>query len=140
MDTATYTPSTGLSTVNPAVALPSGPVMPPAAVSRILAQFQRDQLAGFIEVAIGLLDVADGDSDTEANGDELDGNPAEDEFAQMVSDGPGCPISDPAGQCDEDGINTGSGQRMPVDTGSGCVLSDDDFGFRLSRSRVSLAN
>jgi hypothetical protein len=34
---------------------------PPAAISRLLARFDREQLAGFIEVAIDLLDVAAGD-------------------------------------------------------------------------------
>ncbi len=47
---------------------------PPAAVSRVLATFDRDQLAGFITVAIDLLDLADGDTDLEPNGDELDGS------------------------------------------------------------------
>lgn len=40
---------------------------------RILARFNRDQLAGFIEMAISLLDATDGDPDVEANGDEMDG-------------------------------------------------------------------
>lgn len=35
------------------------------AVARILSQFERAQLAGFIEVALGLLDIADGDPDLE---------------------------------------------------------------------------
>ncbi len=37
---------------------------------------------------------------------------------------------DPAGQCDEDGINTGSNvfwQHGQSFAGPGCVLSDDDF-------------
>jgi hypothetical protein len=45
---------------------------PPAAVSRVLATFDRDQLAGFVAVAIDLLDLADGDTDVELNGDEED--------------------------------------------------------------------
>ncbi len=43
---------------------------PMPAVARILAGFQRDQLAGFIEVAIGLLDIAEPDADLEDNGDD----------------------------------------------------------------------
>ena len=39
------------------------PPMP--AVTRILAQFDREQIEGFIEIAIGLLDIADGDPDAE---------------------------------------------------------------------------
>jgi len=37
---------------------------------RILARFNRSQLAGFIEVAISLLDATDEDPDVEPNGDE----------------------------------------------------------------------
>lgn len=78
------------------------PPMP--AVVRILSQFDRPQLAGFIEVAIGLLDTLDGDPDIEANGDELDGANGEDEafygtggIAWAELSGAGCPISDPGG-------------------------------------------
>ena len=39
------------------------PPMP--AVTRILSQFDRDNLAGFIEVALALLDLAEGDADME---------------------------------------------------------------------------
>jgi hypothetical protein len=38
--------------------------VPPAAISRVLARLDREQLAGFIEVAIELLDVAAGDPDS----------------------------------------------------------------------------
>lgn len=62
--------------------------VPPAAVSRLLARFDRAALAGFIEVAIELLDLADGDADLEPNGDEADGTPrAEDEFHPHERDG-----------------------------------------------------
>ncbi|MEP7350679.1 MAG: hypothetical protein ABI668_12130 [Sphingorhabdus sp.] len=60
----------------------SGPVTLPAhfapmpAVMRTLAQFDRTSLEGFISVAIGLLDVVDGDPDTE---DNRDGEPTGDE-------------------------------------------------------------
>jgi hypothetical protein len=64
------------------------------AVARILSQFDRPKLAGFVEVAIGLLDAMDGDADEEANGDELDGSSAEDEFTRHEPNGPGCPIAD----------------------------------------------
>lgn len=78
------------------------PPMP--AVVRILSQFERPQLAGFIEVAISLLDTLDGDPDVEANGDEIDGTNGEDEAfygtggnAWAGPSGAGCPISDPGG-------------------------------------------
>lgn len=54
--------------------------VPPAAVSRVLATFSREELAGFITIAIDLLDLVEGDPDLEPNGDELDGQPSEDEF------------------------------------------------------------
>lgn len=42
---------------------------PPAAISRILSHFSRDQLEGFVAVAIDLMDVLDGDTDLEDNND-----------------------------------------------------------------------
>lgn len=87
------------------------PAKPPRipAVTRILAQFERPQLEGFISVAISLLDAIDGDPDEEVNGDELDGNPAEDEFMYHGGYGPGCPVGDPGedehdAERDADGI------------------------------------
>jgi len=47
---------------------------PPAAVSRVLATFDRRELEGFIAVAIDLLDLADG------NADEEDATDLEDDF------------------------------------------------------------
>ena len=77
--------------------------IPPAAVSRVLASFSRDELSGFIAVAIDLLDLAEGDTDLEPNGDELDGSLGEDDWhpAGLAFAGPGCPISDPGG-CQHD--------------------------------------
>lgn len=43
---------------------------PPAAITRVLATFNRTQLAGFIAVAIDLIDLADGDADAEDNADD----------------------------------------------------------------------
>jgi hypothetical protein len=75
------------------------------AVTRILSQFERPQLEGFISVAISLLDALDGDPDEEANGDELDGSSAEEDIPTISGDGmfngPGCPIAD-AGECNAD--------------------------------------
>jgi hypothetical protein len=80
--------------------------MPPApAVMRILGKFDRQALASFITVAIELLDVVDGDSDTEPNGDEQDGQPSEDEFmihSLAAGGGPGCLIADPDKAVDDD--------------------------------------
>jgi hypothetical protein len=55
------------------------------------------------EELIETLDALHGDSDLELNGDELDGNNAEDEVLHTYHGaGPGCPISDPGG-CEHDG-------------------------------------
>lgn len=79
-------------------ALPAiiGPALPPAPVTRILLRHSRTEIEGFISVAISLLDLADGDPDAEED--------------------------DPAGACDEDGINT----YFPDAFGPGCIISDDD--------------
>jgi hypothetical protein len=80
---------------------------PAAAISRVLATFDRDQLAGFIEVAIGLLDVADGDPDLEEDDDP--GQSTEDEISYgnpgFGARGPGCAISDPDVARDDFGID-----------------------------------
>jgi hypothetical protein len=70
---------------------------PPAAITRVLAAFNRKTLEGFITVAIDLLDFAAGDPDMEANGDEEDGTRGEDDFGfHSARDGlAGCPVSDP---------------------------------------------
>ncbi|WP_188446140.1 hypothetical protein [Sphingomonas psychrolutea] len=62
-----------------------------------MSRFDRDQLAGFITVAIDLLDLAESNSDLEPDGDELDGNNSEDDFMHHGHWGPGCPIADPGG-------------------------------------------
>ncbi len=75
------------------------PAVPPAAISRVLATFDRAQLEGFIAVAIDLLDLADGDPDLEEDDDP--------------------------GQCTEDEINTNLQAR--IGGGSGCTISDSDL-------------
>lgn len=72
---------------------------PMSAVARILSQFDRGKLEGFITVAIGLLDSMDGDAEAE----EI---LTEDGFIDANSvigyAGPGCPGGDPGG-CEHDG-------------------------------------
>jgi hypothetical protein len=75
-------------------AFPALPPMP--AVARILSRFDRDQLAGFIAVAIDLADALDPDPDFEDD--------------------------DPTGQCDEDGINTNYLRTWSL--GAGCPYSE----------------
>lgn len=71
------------------------PAAPPPmpAVVRILSRFDRPKLEGFIAVAIGLLDVLDGDPDLEnATGAE---DAFEDHEERFGYDGPGCDVADP---------------------------------------------
>lgn len=73
----------------------------------LLERHSAQEISDAIEVLIDVLDALGGDPDLEDD--------------------------DPAGQCDEDGKNTGGaefwmhGQSF---AGPGCVLSDDDFGAR----------
>lgn len=88
---ATHAPSTGAPTR--ATSIP----VPPPAITRVLSRFDRDQLAGFIAVAIDLLDLADGDADRE--GDDAD---AEDDDPDTgVEDHPDG--FDPEQDCEHDG-------------------------------------
>lgn len=70
--------------------------LPSTAILRVLRQHSRNELSGFIAVAIDLLDFADGDSDTE------DATDAEDDFALSTQaigyavHTPGCPASEAA--------------------------------------------
>jgi hypothetical protein len=75
------------------------PGMAPAApLLRLLSRFDRQKVEAFAEISIALLDLIDPDSDLEDD--------------------------DPAGQCDEDGINTDLERAF---SGSpGCAISDND--------------
>ena len=66
-------------------ALPQIPPMP--AVARILARFERDQLAGFIAVALDLLDTIDGDPEAEDNADReaTDGDGSDQAWVEWTS-------------------------------------------------------
>jgi hypothetical protein len=76
---------------------------PPAAAGRIAASLlnrhSAHEIADAVEVLVDVLDLIGGDSDVEANGDELDFNGAEDDFEDYplshTDMGAGCPISDP---------------------------------------------
>lgn len=56
------------------------------------------------QILIARLDRADGDTDLECNGDELDGTGGEDDFCDHhhLHYGPGCPVSDPDAAVDDD--------------------------------------
>ena len=89
--------------------------VPPTAISRVLARFDREQLAAFVSVAIDLMDLTDTDADLEANGDELDSSLGEDDFAPQGAPihlgGPGCPLSDPDMAVDDHGCDTPEDDR-----------------------------
>lgn len=110
------------------------------AVFRILSRYDRDQLAAFITVAIDLMDLSDGDSDTEADDrggetlpvpdafelpieddsvedSDFEETDAEDSFvlstnALRLGRGPGCEVSDPGGSAfgEDDEEDDPSGQ------------------------------
>ena len=127
---------------------------PVPAVLRILSRFDRQQLHGFIAVALDLADAMDGDPDLETCAVEDDGTP----MPKEIDFGPGCEVSDsgenawiewdqmrgsqkrgpnlvqdheddeeddPAGQYDEDYY---TGPAKPG-YGPGCTISDDDHGI-----------
>lgn len=104
-------------------ATPHPAALPPMpAVARILAQYDRDKLASFIEVAIGLLDTLDGDPDVEMTG-------LEDDFMEHAADGPGCPIAD-SDHCAAGDDKGGSIDHTGFDGAAGDPddLEDDDPG------------
>jgi hypothetical protein len=62
---------------------------PPAAVSRVLASFDRAQLAGFVAVAIDLLDLAAGDPDFEDDDADVENDDPLEEDDLPEDDDPG---------------------------------------------------
>lgn len=72
-------------------------IAPAPVVMRILGRFDRPTLEAFLSVAIDLLDTMDGDPDAED--------------------------ADPAGQCDEDGVNTDFAV-LRYTNGAGCEIGD----------------
>ena len=109
-----------------------GPGAPPPAVMAILSRFDRDQLHGFIAVALELVDTLDGDPDLE-DSDE-DGQCSEDEISTNLhaqwGEGAGCGIGDPGeqddhGGCEHDGTEPEEGTYAVygVDQSKGPILS-----------------
>lgn len=78
--------------------------LPLALISDAIPRLSRDALEGLVEDLIDRLDRADGDPDIEPNGDELDGSgTAEDDYQPGYDNvRPGCPISDPPEEDDQD--------------------------------------
>lgn len=113
--------------------IPTSPPMP--AVARILSRFDRQQLEGFLSVAIDLLDFADGDPDAE-NATNLEDDFVLTDNALHSDTGPGCAISDrDAGAYVEWSTMRGSQKRGPNllagqeddedDDQDACLAADD---------------
>lgn len=81
----------------------------------------RPLLARMVARMIDRLDQIDGDPDLEGQHDEDHLTTA---FFLVDRGGPGCPIADPYGQCDEDEISTELG-RVLAWRGPGCPIADD---------------
>jgi hypothetical protein len=99
--------------------------IPPAPVLAILSRYKREDIEAFIAVAIDLLDLSDGDPDCE-DATDLEDDHSLSPDASAFGDGPGDALTDPGGQCDEDGINTSLVRARHG--GPGCQISDGDSG------------
>lgn len=106
---------------------------PPVAISRVLSRFTREELEGFVAIAIDLMDMADGDPDAEI------GNDAEDDFQlspmalDYVADVPGCPITEPdaVGYLEWDSrgrhkLSSAGGERLARDAYGNIAYEDDE--------------
>ena len=95
-------------------------------IAQAVPRLTRNELAALTERLIERLDELDGDADAE------DATDIEDDFAISPGgllnayDGPGCFLSDPGGQCDEDDHNTRL--LFAFNAGPGCSISDSDMG------------
>ena len=90
-------------------------------------QIPLKQIAAAAQALIDLLDAAGGDADLEPNGDELDGDRAEDEFGDLLTyaAGAGCPISDPP---EEDAEDCSGFEDEPLFDRSQCAMLNRMFG------------
>ncbi|KQS04520.1 hypothetical protein ASG11_09885 [Sphingomonas sp. Leaf357] len=76
-----------------------------APMLRVIPSLSRPMLSRLTERLIERLDEIDGDDDLEPNGDERDGENAEDDFWSHWLDHhaqPGCPLADPGEDDDPD--------------------------------------
>lgn len=105
--------------------------VPPAAVSRVLASFDRDQLAGFITVALDLLDLADDHEDVADFCPRKDGLPGDPADAEPDDDGKGdvsWPEWQTRGRHKLVDKQTGFHEPMARADGAGISLEDDEDG------------
>jgi hypothetical protein len=115
------------SALQGAFASPFVTEIPPAVVMRLLSRYEREQLAGFIAVAIDLLDLGDGDTDVEGECSEDEISRCPDMGAQFLPGGPGCNISDGGDTAWIEWHNMrGSQKRGPNITGNPVGVFDED--------------
>lgn len=104
----------------------------------LLERHSAQEIADAIEVLIDVLDALGGDPDLEDNNDREASDGDDKDFswpksgAEVRNDMLGVygrseddEDDDPAGQCDEDGVNTAF--QVLAQEGAGCVISDEDF-------------
>lgn len=114
---------------------PAAPDPSMIALARALGGFPLAKLATFVEVAIGLFDAIEGDTDRELDDDRDDFSLAEDEPLGLNSleHGPGCPLADPP-EVDDGDTSGDEGEpdfrrrRWHRSYGAGCMISDPDYG------------
>lgn len=87
--------------------------LPAVIALSLIPSLPRPHLERLVQQLIDRMDDTDGDTDVEANGDEMDGGNAEDDFGVPANWllGPGCPISDPDGGDDEDREDEGQSEQ-----------------------------
>ena len=107
----------------------------------MIPSLPRPVLERLAQSIIDHLDETDGDSDVEANGDELDGDGAEDDFMDHGENWKqelGCPVSDPGGYSIGEG---GDPRRLPPPTYDGedqsIIILPAPKGIEPTRYRVS---
>ena len=120
----------------------SFPAPPLAAVALLLNKHSPHEIAEAVEIMIDVLDMIGGDHDADAEDDdpaEPTGDEADASWTEFhtrgrhkLAGGMSEPFhaqedaeeDDPAGQCDEDGVNTQA--AMARGTGPGCPIADPD--------------
>lgn len=99
------------------------PALPLTLIAQAIPKLSRHDLEALTERLIDHLDQQDGEPDYE------DSTDLEDDFALSPQalgyvTGPGCPVGDPGGQCDEDEVNTDLDRLRSIYPD--CILSDED--------------
>lgn len=110
--------------------------VPMPAVALILSRYDRAKLGSFIEIAIELMDVADGDFDAETGGDDLDGSGAAEEDTPQLNSmieyfGNPEDAEEDSEDCSHDEGEPDYHKRRRHcrnEGGPGCAISDSDYG------------